>query len=261
MKQLNMNLKEYLIKYWWIIISVIIVIVLFFPINTEYYINYKIHHSIVDLGFADYGVFSALIVGLLSFTATIYTNDKNLNINKLSGLPDDYLNLIIKLENKILFYKLKNNINHTDLILTFFEILQLWNEYDKAFRLIFPKLHLELMNFFTENATFYLHPTIPERNAQLIICDIKINLMNTIRKNKHEWRIKNSKYCTDEILFDNIGDTIDLEFNTSCLEEYLENIKGIESKKYSKEKYLEMNLFIEKFIEKLDKEIEKIQNI
>ena len=256
-----MNLKEFITTYWLILILIFFVILLFFPINTEYYTNYKIYHSVIDLGFADYGVFSALIVGLLSFTATIYTNDKNLTINKLSALPEDYLNLIIKLENKILFYNLKNNINYIDLILTFFEILQLWNEYDKAFRLIFPKLHRELMDFFTENATFDLHPTIPERNAQLIICDIKINLMNTLRKNKHEWEIKDSKDCTDEILFDNIGNTIDLEFNTYSLEKYLENIKGIKSKKYAKEKYLEMNLFIEEFIEKLDKEIKKIQNM
>ena len=85
-------------KYWYIFILIIIVFALFFPIHTTYDEPFKIYHSLIDLGFADYGVFSALIVGLLSFTATIYTNDKNLKATKLTTLPEDYMELTLPLE-------------------------------------------------------------------------------------------------------------------------------------------------------------------
>ena len=255
-----MNIKQFIKTYLIILILTLIVFLLFFPIKTEYLTNYTIHHSIIDLGFADYGVFSALIVGLLSFTATIYTNNKNLNLIKLSSNSEDILTLIIKIENSITYQKLEKNLSSYDRIQTFINLLKIVFMHENAFKLIYPELHKDLMNFISENSVLDLNSKIPEKNAQIIMCDIKLKLLDEIGPNKKNTKLKDSKLCTDDFKFYNIEEMIDVEFNTKELLKYIENIKGCESKKYSKKKFSEFNKFIDRFINKLEEETKIAMN-
>ena len=81
----------------------LIVFLISFPTHTEVDNNTTIHHSVIDLGIADYGFSSAIIVGLLGFLATIYTNDKNLKLTKLSLVPET-LSIKTRLENLLIGY-------------------------------------------------------------------------------------------------------------------------------------------------------------
>ena len=91
---------------------------MFFPIQKTYDEPFKIYHSVIDLGFEDYGVFSVLVVVLLSFTVTIYTNDKNLKVTKFTILPDEYLTFTVKIDNILQFHNAKRNFENYDNIET-----------------------------------------------------------------------------------------------------------------------------------------------
>lgn len=256
-----MKFTKFIKNYLLILILILIIFLLFFPITTEYSNNYKIYHSIIDLGFADYGVFAALFVGLLSFLATIYTNDKNLNLMRLSYLPEENLTLIINIENELLYNNLSKNLSGYDQILVFIKLLKLFMKYENAFRLTFPKLHRDIMKFFTKDAVFERNSEIFEKNAQIIITDIKLSILNEIRENKKERKLKDSKFCNDKTKFYNINSETTLEINTDNLKKYLENINGIKSKECAFRKFFEMNEFIKTFIENLENETEKIRNV
>ena len=255
-----MYIKQFIKTYWIILILTVIVFLLFFPIKTEYLANYNIYYSIIDFGFADYGVFSALIVGLLSFTATIYSNNKNLNAMKLSGNSEDILTLVISIENAIAYQKLEKNFSSYDKILTFIKLLEIVFRYENAFKLLYPKLHKNLMDFIFENSILDFNSKIPEKNAQIVMCDIKLRLLDEIRPTKRGIKLKDTKLCVDNLKFYNVEEEINIEFNTKELLKHIENISGTESKKYSKKKFNDFNKFIDKFIDRLDEETKNALN-
>lgn len=256
-----MNMKQFLKDYLIILILAFIVFLLFFPICTEYKTNYNIYHSIIDLGFADYGLFSALIVGLLSFTATIYTTNKNLNIAKLSSTTENTLELIIKIENAISYQKLEKKLSSYDKILSFIKIVRIAFTYESEFKLIYPKVHKDLMDFIFKDAVLNFNSKIPEKNAQTLIMNIKLRLLDEVRDNKRNTKLKDSKLCTDDAKFCNVDKEISVNFNTEDLLNYIENINGPKSKKYAKKEFEEFNKFIDNFIKRLDEETKKIMDI
>ena len=99
---------------------------MFFPIQKTYDEPFKIYHSVIDLGFEDYGVFSVLVVVLLSFTVTIYTNDKNLKVTKFTILPDEYLTFTVKIDNILQFHNAKRNFENYDNIETLLNYFYKW---------------------------------------------------------------------------------------------------------------------------------------
>lgn len=250
------NLK----KYWYIILFIIIVFLLFFPIQTTYDEPFKIYHSIIDLGFADYGVFSALVVGLLSFTATIYTNDKNLKITKFTILPDEYLTFTVNLDKILKFHDAKRNFKEYDIIETFLQILRLWNKHQKIFKLIYPELYDDLMKFIIGDLHNIIYSKNYEQNAELIIADIKIQIMDEIKNIKNKHQLVDTKFCSDEVKIDDLETTIDIELTEQSLIEYINNIKGKKTKEITLLKFKEFLEFIEIFIERLKNEKENIND-
>lgn len=191
-------------NYWYIFTLIGVVFLLFFPIEKTYDKTFIIYHSLIDLGFADYGVFSALIVGLLGFLATIYTNDKNLKIMKLTSNSDEYLTLLTKLENIFLFYNIHISLNDNDLIITFMEIIELWKKYQNTFRLIYPKSYSAITQFFTEDITNTENLEKYERNAEMLILDVKLYILNKIATPEQSFKLKDSKEFTDNIKFNKL---------------------------------------------------------
>lgn len=105
-----------------------------FPVTTEIENNATIHHSI-DLGIVDYGFSSAIIVGLLGFLTTIYTNDENLRLTKLSLVPET-LSIKTKLENLLISYYTDQKSHPPDQISLLTDILHIKSEYEMIFRLL-----------------------------------------------------------------------------------------------------------------------------
>lgn len=182
------EIPNILINNKWHIAILILIITIFligFPIDTKVENNITSYHSLVDLGIADYGFSSAIIVGLLGFLATIYTNDKNLKLTKLSIIPET-LTVKTKLENLLISYYQDQKYHPPDQILLLIEILHVKSEYETIFRLLAPNSYKKLRYLFMELFEDWNESDeIPETNAK--------NIMNEIL-----WSIANEEYHIEE---------------------------------------------------------------
>lgn len=255
-----MNFKD-LKRYWYIFILIIIIFLLFFPTQTTYYQNFKIYHSIIDLGFADYGVFSALIVGLLSFTATIYTNDKNLKAIKLTTLPEDYLDLTLSLELLFVEHNMKRNNENYDLIETFIKFFALWKSHKAVFQLMFPRLNKELLDLIAENLLKQKNNKQYIANAQKIMLDIKLCILGETESDEDPYKLRDNEKCTDEINVEKLDGELDINPSITSLKEYIKKIKGPETRKETEKLFLEMLTTIEKYLSELEEETKRFNDI
>lgn len=165
-------------KYLAIIILILIIVLISFPIATEIDHNVAIHHSIIDLGIADYGFSSAILVGLLGFLSTIYTNNKNLSLTKLSLVPET-LSVKTRLENLLIGYYTDQKYHPPDQISLLIDILNIKSEYEVIFRLLAPKSYGKLQYLFQELFEDYCESDdVPERNAKSIINEILWSVAN-----------------------------------------------------------------------------------
>lgn len=134
------------IIYILIISLMIIVFVIFFKVDIP--CGKTTHHSIIGLGMENNTIFASLEVGLLSFLATIYTNNRTSRLMRLS-LTENIIKLKSKLEEELLLYRLYEKLNAADEIYTFLNIFDLINEYDSEFKIIAPQSDKTLKKFLT----------------------------------------------------------------------------------------------------------------
>ena len=263
----------------------LIVFLISFPTHTEVDNNTTIHHSVIDLGIADYGFSSAIIVGLLGFLATIYTNDKNLKLTKLSLVPET-LSIKTRLENLLIGYYTDQKYHPPDQISLLIDILNIKSEYEVIFRILAPKSYSKLQYLFQELFEDYCESDdLPERNAKCIINEILWSVANEEYqiledgqeleeyKDKHlsyidaKLRCKNefqfpqndkmpltdlSKYC-EGIEFEDITDKVEICMNKQQLLDSINMLSNIKTRELTLEKF-------EKITIKLDDIFKELQN-
>jgi len=298
LKQLNMDLKSnfnkikeipYALchnkKYLAILILILIITLISFPITTEIDNNVTTHHSIIDLGIADYGFSSAIIVGLLGFMATIYTNDKNLKMTKLSLIPET-LTVKTRLENRLIGYYMDQKYHPPDQISFLTDILNIKSEDEVIFRLLAPKSYRRLQYLFSDSyEDWYESDEIHERNAKSIVNEILWAVFNEkyhieedgrtvegydyenftyidakIRcENKFQYPLNDDmpltdlSQCSDDVEIDEVPDTVEIYMNKQQLLDYINTIPQIETKELALEKF-------EKIIQILDDIFKELQN-
>ena len=274
-------------RYLTIITLMLIIFLISFPTHTEIDNNATIHHSVIDLGIADYGFSSAIIVGLLGFLATIYTNDKNLRLTKLSLVPET-LSVKTRLENLLIGYYTDQKYHPPDQISFLIKILNIKSEYEVIFRLLAPKSYGKLQYLFQELFEDYCESDdVPERNAKSIINEILWSVANEeyliiedgqeLEEYKDEHlsyidakiRCKNefqfpqndtmpltdlSKYCED-IEFEDISDKVEICMNKQQIVDYINRLSEVETRELTLEKFEKINLMLDDIFKELQNEL------
>lgn len=255
-----MNFKNY-IKYYIIASLMIFVIIVFFPIKTEIINNnILIHHSLIDLGVADYGFASALLVGLIGFITTIYTNDKNLKATKASLIPEKSLELYNNLKLTLIFYDRYKNTEVFDEITTYIEILKTLTNYQVVLQLYSPKIEDKLINILLNNLTTdFRNNKQYEKNANKIINEIIKALLENASNNNKPIKFKIPKKCEDDTDIESIKDEIEIEINKKELKKYINTIKGEKTKKLTMNRFLSICKSLKEIIKEMDKEKEKFR--
>lgn len=272
-------------RYLTIISLMLIIFLISFPVTTEINNNATIHHSAIDLGIADYGFSSVIIVGLLGFLATIYTNDKNLRLTKLSLVPET-LSVKTRLENLLIGYYTDQKYHPPDQISLLTDILNIKSEYEVIFRLLAPKSYSRLQYLFQELYEEYCESDdVSERNAKDIINEILWSVANEEYqiledgqeleeyKDEHLSYIDAKNRCKNEFQFpqnddmpltdlskyskeievEDISDKIEICMNKQQLLDYINLLSDVETRELTLEKF-------EKITIKLDDIFKELQN-
>lgn len=148
MKIRNIHIKlmlwfEYNFKYLVLVSLMLLDVLLFLPIPCV--MNGELcYNTLISIGIPDATIFTALMVGLFGFFATIYTNERNLKIMKLSVMPNTF-QLKSNLEYEILFYRYFENLGVEDELSTFNRIFNLFLNNGPNFRLIAPKSYENIL--------------------------------------------------------------------------------------------------------------------
>lgn len=297
-----MQLKEYLKKinnkkimlwinkkYAVILCLIIFFVLISFPVTTEVDNNITYYHSVIDFGFADYGFSSAIIVGLLGFLATIYTNDKNLKVTKLSLIPEKTLFVKTELENLLINYYTDQKFHPPDQILFLIKILNIKSEYDVIFKLLAPNSYNRFRYLFFEFYEDYEEQdTIPQHNSKYIIGGILWSIFNEwyhveedgqvinygdneplsyigakIRcKNKFQHPINdampltNLSECNDDCeLESNVEDDVEYLMNTQNIIDYINTLPQNKTKELTLEKIEKIRVILDNLFKDLDKEL------
>ena len=126
---------------------------------------------------------------------------------------------------------------------------------------MYPKLSEELLQFLTENLKKQKNTTQPNKNAQIIILDIKLCILDKVKTNEDPYKLRDNKKCTDEINVEKLDGELDVKATTSSLMEYIEKIKGPKTKEEAKKEFLNMITSIETYLSDLEKETKRINNL
>lgn len=235
-----------------LILCILLIFLLFFPYFTEYSKDIKIYHAILDLGVADYGLFAALLVGILSFYATMKTNEKNLKMTKIAIMNEKFVELDIKLDICFMDIKFKENSDDPDEIDNFITILKIWNEYRNVFKIIYPKLDDKIRNFFKYE--FKKYPNLPlyKRNSERIILDINAMIMSEIIDSEIDYHIKDISQCYDTTDIENMKNLNEhLKITKKSLLNYINNIPGEKTKEETLKKFYENLNSMQKLTKKI----------
>lgn len=282
------EIPNILINNKWYIAILILIITIFligFPIDTKVENNITSYHSLVDLGIADYGFSSAIIVGLLGFLATIYTNDKNLKLTKLSIIPET-LSVKTELENQLISYYQNQKYHPPDQILLLIDILHVKSEYETIFRLLAPNSYKRLQYLFMELFEDWNESDeIPETNAKNIMNEILWSIANEeyhieedgreIRdyeylsyieakkrcKNEFQYIINdampltNLSDCSDDIEHEKNLEDVEYCMNTQQILDYIDTIPANKTKKLTLKKFENITNILDEIFKGLEKEL------
>lgn len=157
---MSINWKYY--KIWlrcnWIYVFIVILALLDFLLffSFKFEVDGAIAHSaVIDCGVDDNTVFSALIVGLATVFAMVYTNNQNLKALKFSIMPNAF-QLKTRIEYELLFYRRFDKNEDGDELETFAQIFALFLNNGPNFRLIAPNTYeYILFNVLMYNAKEY----------------------------------------------------------------------------------------------------------
>lgn len=274
-------------KYLTIVILILIFILISFPIHTEIKNNITVHHSAIDLGIADYGFSSAIIVGLLGFIATIYTNEKNLKLTKLSLIPET-LSVKTKLENLLIGYYMDQKYHPPDQILLLIKILNIKSEYEVAFRLLAPNSYIRIQYLFQELYEDWSETnSIAENNAKNIMneilwavanenyqiledgqiveeyenenlsyIDAKIRCKNPFQFPQNDaMPLTDLSKCNDDIEVENIYEEVEICMNNQQILDYINTLHPCKTKELTLEKFEKINSILDDIFKDLQNEL------
>ena len=132
-------------NYFYIIILFFAVIDVLLFLSLKFDINGKVtYHSIINWGIDNNTVFAAIMMGLATVSATIYTNNKNLKVLKFSVMPNTF-QLKTNLEYELLFYQRFVKNDDADELITFVKIFSLFINNRSNFSLIAPKTYKDII--------------------------------------------------------------------------------------------------------------------
>ena len=273
-------------KYLTIIILMIFFILISVPIHTTIENNVTNHHSIIDLGFA-----SAIIVGLLGFLITMYTNDKNLKVLKLSLIPETVY-VKTELENLLIGYYINQKYHPPDEILLLIKILNIKSEYEVIFRLLAPDSYEKLRYLFRELfENLKKSDKIPEKNAKFIINEILWSVFNENYhieengqiiegpnyenltyidakkrcENQFQFVINNAmpltdiSECNDDVELKNNRDKVEYCMNTQQILNYINTLPQNKTKELTLEKFKRIAKVLDDIFRELQKELSKFE--
>ena len=262
-------------------IVAIIIFLVFYPLNpptTPY--NETMYTSFLGLPLHDGSIFIALLTGLGTILVTLYSTNRSYKAMKLSLLPDNATNLLIDLEFAFNEYK--------DPFVLLTVILKYWKDNQKVFKLLTPKFYKEFLKIISK----YAFDNNQENNTQNKNNDNNQE-NNTQNKNndkkQEDYSNSNSDYILyaliaqiTNIAFDNdecnfsfikpelIKDKYDIEkfgenlnsyktikINTEELNNYIDSIEGITTKKLTRNEFKNISDEFEKLLETLKNEIKE----
>lgn len=246
------------------LLSLIAVFLVFCPIQTAFVDNHIVFSSLSHLKFEDGGVFTAITVGMFTVLISSYYNIKNYKSMKLVSIPENSANLLMDVEYIFMEYGLDNEnyfssfirvlkhflnkyvINKRDYEKDVFQllinILTLWKEHHKVFRLLTPHFYKEFYKIWLnttvkidKNDDIYLKNSKYFLNAMLIqFSDVAIINGNGKFSFIKPELITDKNVITDEILENNLDE---YSISRNVFLKYIENIKGEQTKKQTKKEF------------------------
>lgn len=246
-------------KYLAIICLIIIFALISFPVRTVVEKNITYYHSVIDLGFADYGFSSAIIVGLLGFLTTIYTNDKNLKETKISLMPKETLELKSRLEYLYIFYHMHVKLNQVDEIVMMIEFMGIWTDYITIFNFLFSDSHDEIMKMI-ENAFGITNKETSHEvnNANTIMSEILIAIINSKNNKSNEFKYKNLEKCTCGCDINKIAEEKTIKMTKDNFIKYIKTIECDETRELTLKKFNEFIIESQNFFKNLEKNLSKL---
>lgn len=242
-----------IITYCIIIILMILILIIFFKVDITY--NEVTYHSIIGWGLENNTIFASLEVGLLSFLATIYTNNRSIKLMKLT-LTGDTIKLKSQIEDELLLHRLYEKLNQNDEILTFLNIFDLIDKNDSEFKIIAPQSQSKLIKFLTIRIEeLDKNLTNNETTANIIILDLIKLCINR----------KENKICVKELSgFDELWDSskfneeYQFEPNKKNLKELINKINDNALKNETIAIFNEYCELCKDVIKSLEKELKKL---
>ena len=241
-----------IITYCLILFLMIIILLIFFKVDIN--CGKITRHSIIGWGMENNTIFASLEVGLLSFLATIYTNNRTIKLMKLSLKGTAELKTELELE--LLLHTFYKKLDKKDEMLTFIHIFDLINGHESEFKIIAPQSHNKMRKFITilmDDLDKNIGKN--EISAKYVILDL-ISLIIERKENK---------ICIKKIYnFNKIWNPA--KFNNEYqIEPNKENLRDIINKIDNPElRAIIMNVFndycklCKEFIEDLEKELKKL---
>lgn len=243
-----------------LVISIVIIILFSTQLSSVLLnlINPRI--PIQNLKIYDLGATVALIVGILSFYASLYTSDKNYKAMKLSAIPDTSTNLLIDLEyifNKYELYK-----DDKDEFIVLIKILEYWKEHQKAIRLLTPHFYKEFLKILTSKETINDTDLNSVKNSKYILMAMKSQITNiAFEQETGVFSFIDPNLIRDDIDISELGDDLDnytdMRFTKNDLNEYVGGISGVNTKKLTKTKFRDIEVKFKNLLDDLKKEIEE----
>ena len=240
------------IIYCLIICLMIIILTVFFEIDIP--CGNITHHSILGLGMENNTIFASLEVGLLSFLATIYTNNRSMRLMRLS-LTENTVKLKSKIDEELLSYRLYEQLKKHDEISTFLNIFDLIDKYDSEFKLIAPQSYETLKKFLT-NRIDELDKNLTENRvcANLIILELISLSINRKEKKICLKEIPNFTELWDLTKFNN---EFQYDANKENLKNIINNLNNENIKNETMAIFNEYCKLCEEIIDNLEKELKK----
>lgn len=240
------------IIYCLIICLMIIILTLFFEVDIP--CGRITYHSISGLGMENNTIFASLEVGLLSFLATIYTNNRTTRLMRLS-LTENTVKLKTELEEELLLYRLYEKLDEHDEILTCIHIFDLINKNESEFKIIAPQSNETFIKFLTvQIEELDKNLTNNKISANKIILDL-ISLC--INRNENKICIKKLSEFNELWDSSKFNGEYELEPNKKNLKDIINKINNEDIKNDTMTIFNEYCNLCKELIDNLEKELKK----